>query len=64
MQLTPAQVLSAEDSLKKQKEPAVIQRPIGLHRTYKQPSPKWLDDAWFEKRYGDPDYYNRIKGLS
>ena len=27
-------------------------------------NPKWNDDAWFEKRYGDPDYYKRIRGLN
>ena len=26
-------------------------------------NPKWNDDRWFEKRYGDPDYYSRVKGL-
>jgi len=26
-------------------------------------NPKWKDDEWFEKRYGDPNYYKRIKGL-
>ncbi len=27
-------------------------------------NPKWSDDTWFEKRYGDPDYYSRVKGLN
>lgn len=30
----------------------------------KHENPKWSDDSWFEKRYGDPDYYYRIKGLN
>jgi hypothetical protein len=30
----------------------------------KNQNPKWSDDRWFEKRYGDPDYYSRVKGLN
>ena len=26
-------------------------------------NPKWNDDSWFERRYGDPGYYSRVKGL-
>ncbi len=32
-------------------------------RNQKGQNPKWTDDKWFEERYGDPDYYHRIKGL-
>lgn len=49
--------------LGKRKEAADRQRcqvPAG-HR--KNQNPKWSDDMWFEKRYGDPGYYSRIKGL-
>ena len=31
------------------------------HKIYQ--NPKWNDDTWFEKRYGDPGYYTRVKGL-
>lgn len=27
-------------------------------------NPKWSDDSRFELRYGDPEYYHRIKGLN
>lgn len=30
----------------------------------KNQNPKWSDDRWFEKRYGDPNYYSRVKGLN
>jgi hypothetical protein len=32
-------------------------------KDHKGENPKWCDDAGFEKRYGDPDYYKRITGL-
>ena len=40
--------------------PGGCARP-GSHEKYQ--NPKWSDDTWFEKRYGDPGYYSRVKGL-
>lgn len=37
-------------------------KPPGGHE--KNQNPKWSDDRWFEKRFGDPHYYSRIKGLN
>ena len=45
--------------MKKRKEPVALRR-----RKPPDQNPKWSDDLWFEKKYGDPDYYTRIKGLN
>ena len=60
MHLTPTQNSFVEDWLKKRKQPTVLRKRIAT----KDQNPKWIDDRWFEERYGDPAYYNRIKGLS
>ncbi len=52
-----------EDWLKRRKEPVVPEKRKPLVGPRKGQNPKWNDDTWFEKRFGDPDYYNRIKGL-
>jgi len=63
MSLSPEQESFLESWLKKRSEPIDPKRRK-LHSTgQKSPNPKWNDDAWFEKEYGDPDYYKRIKGL-
>ena len=46
-----------------QKEPVELPTPNPPGGSQKNPNPKWKDDAWFEKQYGDPNYYKRIKGL-
>ena len=63
MSQTPLSDSFLEAWLKKHKAPRdpAPKRPI-THGN--NTNPKWNDDAWFEKRYGDPDYYTRIKGLS
>jgi hypothetical protein len=45
-----------------QKEPIeqAVPNPTSIQ---KHQNPKWKNDEWFEKQYGDPDYYKRIKGL-
>ena len=63
MQLTPTQESFMEGWLKKRREPAVLRKrkaPVGHQKAQNL---KWTDDSWFEKRYGDPDYYKRVKGL-
>jgi hypothetical protein len=61
MPLTPTQFSEASP---KRQEPIDLRRGRPPARHQKVQNPKWTDDAWFEKRYGDPDYYNRIQGLS
>jgi hypothetical protein len=64
MPLTPQQEAFLTRWLKKRKAPTIERRnPTPPCSQQKDPNPKWSDDAWFEERYGDPDYYNRIKGL-
>ena len=61
---TLTQEVLLESWLKKQKQGVDLPRrkpPTGHH---KHKNPKWSDDTWFEKRFGDPDYYHRIKGLN
>jgi hypothetical protein len=64
MSHTPTQESFLENWLKRRQGPVALRRrkPVGAER--KGQNPKWSDDAWFEKKYGDPDYYNRIKGLN
>jgi hypothetical protein len=50
--------------LKKTKEPTGLLSRKSPYKPHKDANPKWSDDAWFEKRYGDPNYYTRVKGLS
>jgi hypothetical protein len=61
MPLTPMQFSRTDP---KRKEPVDLRRRQPPARYQKVQNPKWTDDAWFEKRYGDPDYYSRIKGLN
>jgi hypothetical protein len=62
MSLTPIQEAFLAKWLKKHSGPTAM--PTRKPRCYKNaPNPKWNDDKWFEKQYGDPDYYKRIKGL-
>jgi hypothetical protein len=63
MPLTPIQESILESWLRKQQEPVVPRRLQTPGRHQKDKNPKWSDDAWFEKRFGDPDYYKRIRGL-
>ena len=56
--------VASQNGLLKQKEAVDRPRrkpPCG-HQRYE--SPKWSDESWFEKRFGDPEYYHRIKGLN
>ena len=64
MPLVPTQEVRQEHWLKKDKEPVDLRKrkPPGGHE--KHQNPKWSNDRWFEKRYGDPDYYSRVKGLN
>ena len=59
--LTPTQKSLLENS---SKEPVDLRKrkPPGARQINQ--NPKWSDDRWFEKRYGDPDYYSRVKGLN
>jgi hypothetical protein len=61
MPLTPTQKSLLESWAK---EPVDLRKrkPPGGHE--KHQNPKWSNDRWFEKRYGDPDYYSRVKGLN
>ena len=59
--LTPTQESLLEHWLKKPVAPPKS-TPPARHR--ESGNPKWDDDTWFEGRYGDPDYYTRVKGLS
>jgi hypothetical protein len=63
MPLTPIRNSFLDAWLKKQKAPGdpAKPKPRVRHATYQ--NPKWNDDAGFEKRHGDPDYYTRVKGL-
>ena len=64
MGLTSKQKAFLTRWLEKQKAPTAKRRnPTPPCGQQKVPNPKWTDDAWFEERYGDPAYYNRIKGL-
>ena len=49
--------------LKKQKKPRAPRNRIPPSSSKQKTNPKWSDDRWFEKQYGDPDYYKRVKGL-
>jgi hypothetical protein len=48
--------------LTKRQQPALPKRRTE-GKAAKVQNPKWNDDKWFEQRYGDPDYYSRVKGL-
>jgi hypothetical protein len=60
----PIQESLLEDWLKKRKGPVALRRPKPPVGHHKVENPKWNDDTWFEKRYGDPEYYSRVRGLS
>ena|ERR1017187_1254589 len=57
--LAPTQESLLEDWLKKPNDLRKRKSP-SAHQTDK--NPKWTDDAGFEKRYGDPNYYTRVRG--
>ena len=61
MRLTPTQFSRTDPRRRISVELPRRQAPT---RYQKVQNPKWTDDAWFEKRYGDPEYYTRVKGLS
>jgi len=63
MPLTPIQESFLNNWLKRRKGPVALPRRQPTLRDQKNQNPKWSDDTWFEKKYGDPDYYKRIKGL-
>jgi hypothetical protein len=50
--------------LKKRSQRADLQRSKTPSGNRNEANPKWNDDKWFEKKYGDPDYYKRVKGLN
>jgi hypothetical protein len=58
--LTPTQESAQEDWSKRPVDPRK-RTPPGSHQANQ--NPKWRDDEGFEKRYGDPRYYTRVKGL-
>jgi len=56
-------IQTPEPCLDEPKEPAdrcLCDLPVDHRRNQ---NPKWTNDTWFEKRYGDPNYYSRVKGL-
>lgn len=64
--VTPEETISVASQHGLQEQEEAVDRarrkpPTGHQR---HENPKWSDDSWFEKRYGDPDYYRRIKGLN
>ena len=63
MPLTSTQNSFLEGWLKKRMKPVDLQRIKPSVRPHKDQSLKWSDDAWFEKVYGDPHYYDRIEGV-
>jgi hypothetical protein len=64
MPLTPTQEAFLAKWLKKEKTPrAPRNRTPPSSSKPNDPNPKWSDDTWFEKQYGDPGYYKRVKGL-
>lgn len=62
-QKKPVRRRNCNPSFSNQKEP--VERPTSnpTCSNQKDRNPKWKDDEWFEKQYGDPDYYKRVKGL-
>ena len=58
--LTPTQEAVPENLLTKAAD-LPIGEPLDRHR--KSQNLKWNDDSSFEERYGDPDYYTRVRGL-
>jgi hypothetical protein len=61
MPLIPTQKSLLEDWLKKPVD-LPKRKPPCAHPINQ--NPKWSDDKWFEKKYGDPDYYKRVRGLN
>jgi hypothetical protein len=49
--------------LEKQKSPHAARSRALAPGGKQKANPKWSDDNWFEKRYGDPGYYKKVKGL-
>jgi hypothetical protein len=48
-----------DPSFNMQKEPVEPLTPNPSSNNQRGDSPKWKDDEWFEKKYGDPNYYKR-----
>jgi len=63
MPLKPLDETTLESWLKKRRTPIVPLKRPSPGKPQKDPNPKWSDDGWFEKQYGDPHYYDRVKGL-
>jgi len=63
IQLTPSQKSLLENWLNIRREPADLRERKSSAGQRKGQNPKWTNDTGFERRYGDPDYYNRVKGL-
>jgi hypothetical protein len=63
MPLTPAQNSFLEGWLKRRKRAVDLRRLKPQARPKKDQSPKWSDDMSFEKLYGDPHYYDRVRGV-
>jgi hypothetical protein len=63
MPLTPIQQITLERWLRKRLEPLASRKRQAPSKPKAGQNPKWNDDAWFEKRYGDPEYYTRVKGF-
>jgi hypothetical protein len=61
MRLTPIQKSLLENSLRQRKEAADLRKRQLPSGERKGQNPKWWDDAWFERKFGDPTYYTRIK---
>jgi hypothetical protein len=62
--VTPENTMSVAGQLQERKERVDLPRRTPPTGHQKHENPKWSDDPWFEKWYGDPDYYHRIRGLN
>jgi hypothetical protein len=63
MPLTSTQEEFLARWLKKQKTPRAPRNHTPPSGSKNEPNPKWTDDVGFEKQFGDPGYYKRVKGL-
>jgi hypothetical protein len=64
MPLTPIQEVIFERWLRKRLEPVLPRKRQIPSKPKTNQNPKWTDDTWFEKRYGDPDITLGLKGFS
>jgi hypothetical protein len=58
-QKEPVEPPTPDPSFNMQKEPVEPLTPNPSSNNQRGDSPKWKDDEWFEKKYGDPNYYKR-----